>query len=144
MDGLMAIVPLHRPSSGRCGRAGNADGKRAAGRRDGAQLVLPGDNPDVAGLVLEHDSGAISTLTASYTSASEFYMMNGAPGPCHRRGADWRGRLSGRRRFAGAASNLAGLQNDKSKSAPNRVPHVAGSFRSDSTSGQTGRTTNAQ
>jgi predicted dehydrogenase len=41
-----------------------------------AQLVLPGDNPDVAGLVLEHDSGAISTLTASYASASEFYMMN--------------------------------------------------------------------
>jgi predicted dehydrogenase len=41
-----------------------------------AQLVLPGDNPDVAGLVLEHESGAISTLTASYASASEYYMMN--------------------------------------------------------------------
>jgi predicted dehydrogenase len=41
-----------------------------------AQLVLPGDNPDVAGLMLEHDSGAISTLTASYASASEYYMLN--------------------------------------------------------------------
>ena len=41
-----------------------------------AQLVLPGDNPDVANLVLEHESGAISNLTASYASASEYYMMN--------------------------------------------------------------------
>jgi predicted dehydrogenase len=41
-----------------------------------AQLVLPGDNPDVANLILEHESGAISNLTASYASASEFYMMN--------------------------------------------------------------------
>jgi len=41
-----------------------------------AQLVLPGDNPDVASLVLEHESGAISNLTASYASASEYYMMN--------------------------------------------------------------------
>jgi predicted dehydrogenase len=41
-----------------------------------AQLVLPGDNPDVAGLMLEHECGAISSLTASYASASEYYMMN--------------------------------------------------------------------
>src|SRR5438552_12409431 len=41
-----------------------------------AQLVLPGDNPDVAGLVLEHESGAISTVSASYASASEYYMLN--------------------------------------------------------------------
>src|ERR1700730_6891199 len=41
-----------------------------------AQLVLPGDNPDVANLILEHENGAISNLTASYASASEFYMMN--------------------------------------------------------------------
>jgi predicted dehydrogenase len=41
-----------------------------------AQLVLPGDNPDVASLVLEHDSGALSTLNASYASASEYYVMN--------------------------------------------------------------------
>ena len=41
-----------------------------------AQLVLPGDNPDVASLILEHESGAISKLTASYASASEYYMMN--------------------------------------------------------------------
>jgi predicted dehydrogenase len=41
-----------------------------------AQLVLPGDNPDAANLILEHESGAISNLTASYASASEYYMMN--------------------------------------------------------------------
>ena len=41
-----------------------------------AQLVLPGDNPDVASLLLEHDSGALSTLNASYASASEYYLMN--------------------------------------------------------------------
>ena len=41
-----------------------------------AQLVLPGDNPDVASLLLEHASGALSTLNASYASASEYYLMN--------------------------------------------------------------------
>src|SRR3984893_13692564 len=41
-----------------------------------AQLVLPGDNPDVASLIMEHECGAISNLTASYASASEYYMMN--------------------------------------------------------------------
>lgn len=41
-----------------------------------AQLVLPGDNPDVANLILEHENGALSNLTASYASASEYYMMN--------------------------------------------------------------------
>jgi predicted dehydrogenase len=41
-----------------------------------ARLVLPGDNPDVASVVLEHDSGALSTLNASYASASENYVMN--------------------------------------------------------------------
>ncbi|MGH6769875.1 MAG: Gfo/Idh/MocA family protein [Xanthobacteraceae bacterium] len=41
-----------------------------------AQLVLPGDNPDVANLILEHECGAISNLTASYASASEHYMLN--------------------------------------------------------------------
>jgi predicted dehydrogenase len=41
-----------------------------------AQLVLPGDNPDVTSLMLEHEGGAISNLTASYASASEYYMMN--------------------------------------------------------------------
>jgi len=40
------------------------------------QLVLPGDNPDVASLVLEHENGALSTLNASYASASEYYLMN--------------------------------------------------------------------
>jgi predicted dehydrogenase len=41
-----------------------------------AQLVLPGDNPDVANLILRHEGGAISNLTASYASASESYMLN--------------------------------------------------------------------
>src|SRR5262249_59610022 len=41
-----------------------------------AQLVLRGDNPDVASLIMEHECGAISNLTASYASASEYYMMN--------------------------------------------------------------------
>jgi predicted dehydrogenase len=41
-----------------------------------AQLVLPGDNPDVASLLLEHQNGAISTLNASYASASEYYLLN--------------------------------------------------------------------
>ena len=41
-----------------------------------AQLVLPGDNPDVASLILEHEGGALSTLNASYASASEYYLMN--------------------------------------------------------------------
>ncbi len=41
-----------------------------------ARLVLPGDNPDIANLLLEHENGAISNLAASYASASEYYMMN--------------------------------------------------------------------
>lgn len=41
-----------------------------------AQLVLPGDNPDVASLIIEHENGALSTLNASYASASEHYVMN--------------------------------------------------------------------
>ena len=41
-----------------------------------SQLVLPGDNPDVASLLLEHENGALSTVNASYASASENYVMN--------------------------------------------------------------------
>ena len=41
-----------------------------------AQLVLPGDNADVASLALEHENGVLSTLNASYASASEHYVMN--------------------------------------------------------------------
>jgi predicted dehydrogenase len=41
-----------------------------------AQLVLPGDNPDVASLLFEHEGGALSTLNASYASASEYYLLN--------------------------------------------------------------------
>jgi predicted dehydrogenase len=48
--------------------------KRVSGMS--AQLVLPGDNPDVAAMMLEHDSGAVSNLTASYASAGEYYMLN--------------------------------------------------------------------
>ncbi len=39
-----------------------------------AQLVLPGENPDVASLILEHENGARSTLNACYASASEYYL----------------------------------------------------------------------
>lgn len=45
-------------------------------RGQSAQLVLPGDNPDVASLTLQHENGALSTLNASYASASEYYLMN--------------------------------------------------------------------
>jgi predicted dehydrogenase len=41
-----------------------------------AQLVLPGENPDIASLLLEHENGALSTLNACYASASEYYLMN--------------------------------------------------------------------
>ena len=41
-----------------------------------SQLVLPGDNPDVAGLVMRHENGAVSTLNAGYASAGENYVMN--------------------------------------------------------------------
>jgi len=51
-------------------------GPVAAVRGQFAQLVLPGDNPDVASLILEHENGALSTLNASYASASEYYLMN--------------------------------------------------------------------
>src|SRR4051794_627216 len=40
------------------------------------RLVLPGDNPDVASLILEHENGALSTLNASYAPASGYYLMN--------------------------------------------------------------------
>jgi predicted dehydrogenase len=40
------------------------------------RLVLPGDNPDVASMIFEHENGALSTLNASYASASEYYLMN--------------------------------------------------------------------
>jgi predicted dehydrogenase len=48
--------------------------KAVSGRS--VRLVLPGDNPDVASLMLEHENGALSTLNASYASASEYYLMN--------------------------------------------------------------------
>jgi predicted dehydrogenase len=51
-------------------------GRVHAVRGQSAQLVLPGDNPDVASLILQHENGALSTLNASYASASEYYLMN--------------------------------------------------------------------
>lgn len=41
-----------------------------------SQLVLPGDNPDVGTLMMHHENGAISSLSTSYASASEYYLMN--------------------------------------------------------------------
>jgi predicted dehydrogenase len=41
-----------------------------------SQLVLPGDNPDVGTLMMTHDNGAVSSLSTSYASASEYYVMN--------------------------------------------------------------------
>jgi predicted dehydrogenase len=41
-----------------------------------AQLVLPGDNPDVGSLLMQHENGAVSSLSTSYASASEYYLMN--------------------------------------------------------------------
>jgi predicted dehydrogenase len=51
-------------------------GPVVAVRGGSAQLVLPGDNPDVASMILEHENGALSTLNASYASSSEYYLMN--------------------------------------------------------------------
>ena len=41
-----------------------------------SQLVLPGDNPDVGTLLMHHENGAVSSLSTSYASASEYYLMN--------------------------------------------------------------------
>jgi predicted dehydrogenase len=41
-----------------------------------SQLVLPGDNPDVGTFLMTHENGAISSLSTSYASASEYYLMN--------------------------------------------------------------------
>lgn len=41
-----------------------------------SQLVLPGDNPDVGSFLMKHENGAVSTLSTSYASASEYYLMN--------------------------------------------------------------------
>jgi predicted dehydrogenase len=41
-----------------------------------SQLVLPGENPDVGTLLMTHENGAVSSLSTSYASASEYYLMN--------------------------------------------------------------------
>src|SRR3954464_3222614 len=41
-----------------------------------AQWVRPGNTPEAPSLILEHENGALSTLNASYASASEYYLMN--------------------------------------------------------------------
>ena len=66
---MLQIDPLHR-------RTRLPDRPIHAVRAQSAQLVLPGDNPDVASLILQHENGALSTLNASYASASEYYLMN--------------------------------------------------------------------
>ena len=76
-----------------------------------ARLVLPGDNPDVASLVLEHEGGALSTLNASYASASEYYLMNiyGKEATAY---YDMHGGLRVLRRGATKADAVACAQND--------------------------------
>ena len=39
-------------------------------------LVLEGENPDVAGLQMEHDNGALSHLLACYCASDELYTFN--------------------------------------------------------------------
>ena len=41
-----------------------------------SHLVLPGDNPDVGTLLMTHENGALSSLSTSYASASDYYLMN--------------------------------------------------------------------
>jgi len=48
--------------------------KRVSGMS--TQLALPGENPDVANVMMQHENGAISILSACYASAAEYYMMN--------------------------------------------------------------------
>ena len=62
--------PLHRRAriSARAGQGGE--------RALRARSCCPATIPDVASLVLEHENGALSTLNASYASASEYYLMN--------------------------------------------------------------------
>src|SRR5437588_7625633 len=76
-----------------------------------ARLVLPGDNPDVASLVLEHENGALSTLNASYASASEYYLMNvyGKEATAY---YDMHGGLRVLRRGGGKAETVPCAQND--------------------------------
>jgi predicted dehydrogenase len=76
-----------------------------------ARLVLPGDNPDVASLILEHAGGALSTLNASYASASEYYLMNiyGKEATAY---YDMHGGLRILRRGGGKADAVTCTQND--------------------------------
>ncbi len=48
--------------------------KRVSGMA--SQLVLPGDNPDVGTLLMTHENGAVSSLSTSYASASDYYLVN--------------------------------------------------------------------
>jgi predicted dehydrogenase len=75
------------------------------------RLVLPGDNPDVASLILEHESGALSTLNASYASASEYYLVNiyGKEATAY---YDMHGGLRVLRRGGTKADPVACMQND--------------------------------
>ncbi len=76
-----------------------------------AQLVLPGDNPDIASMILEHDSGALSTVNASYASAAENYVMN-IYGKEASAFYDLHGGLRFVRRGSESAENIAFAKND--------------------------------
>src|SRR5438132_1735281 len=80
-------------------------------RGEVVRLVLPGNNPDVASLLLEHESGALSTLNASYASASEYYLMNiyGKEASAY---YDLHGRLRGLRPGGTKADSVPCPQND--------------------------------
>ena len=41
-----------------------------------SHLYLEGDNPDIAALLIEHESGALSKLSASYSTVAELYLFN--------------------------------------------------------------------
>lgn len=41
-----------------------------------SHLYLEGENPDIAALLIEHESGAISKLSASYSTVAELYLFN--------------------------------------------------------------------
>src|SRR6478672_13239067 len=49
---------------------------QASGMPGGVMLQIGIHYSDVPSLVLEHENGALSTLNASYASASEYYCMN--------------------------------------------------------------------
>jgi predicted dehydrogenase len=41
-----------------------------------SHLYLEGENPDIAALLIEHENGALSRLSASYSTVAELYLFN--------------------------------------------------------------------